>query len=198
MDELVTTTAEGRRILNNGNGNSGCTANVVLIVKDKIYCANSGDSRAIIMRGGNAFALSVDHKPETPTELSRIEKAGGTVTNGRVNGSLNLSRALGDLEFKKNNRFPGNKNPKEYIITAFPDITETSFTPDINLIILGCDGIWECKTNQYIVEYFNRSSPTNLVRTCEDFLDSILAPDTSTSWGLDNMSVIAIRVNHQK
>ena len=26
---------------------AGCTANVVLITTDKIYCANAGDSRAI-------------------------------------------------------------------------------------------------------------------------------------------------------
>jgi serine/threonine protein phosphatase PrpC len=27
---------------------AGCTANVILITKDKIYCANSGDSRAVL------------------------------------------------------------------------------------------------------------------------------------------------------
>ena len=45
--------------------------------------------------------LSKDHKPEDTDELNRITKAGGTVTYGRVNGGLNLSRALGDLEYKK-------------------------------------------------------------------------------------------------
>lgn len=162
MDDLVTQTPEGRRAL--GDGNPGCTANVVLIVKNKIFCANSGDSRAIIMRGGSAVPLSVDHKPDTPSEKSRIEKAGGSVVNGRVNGNLNLSRALGDMEFKANHRNPSNKNPKEFIITAFPDITETPLTPNVNLLILGCDGIWECKTNQYIVEYFNRANSSNLSR----------------------------------
>lgn len=46
-------------------------------------------------------ALSVDHKPETDTEKERILKAGGYITNGRINGNLNLSRALGDLEYKR-------------------------------------------------------------------------------------------------
>jgi len=40
--------------------------------------------------------MSMDHKPEDEHELNRIHKAGGKVTcEGRVNGGLNLSRALG-------------------------------------------------------------------------------------------------------
>jgi len=45
--------------------------------------------------------MSIDHKPDNKEEKDRIEKAGGFVSEGRVNGNLNLSRALGDLEYKK-------------------------------------------------------------------------------------------------
>ena len=38
--------------------------------------------------------------PQKPLEKKRITQAGGFVTDGRVNGNLNLSRALGDLEYK--------------------------------------------------------------------------------------------------
>jgi serine/threonine protein phosphatase PrpC len=76
---------------------AGCTANVVLITPDWIYCANSGDSRSIAIANKKMVALSEDHKPEDPKEDKRIKKAGGTVEDGRVNGNLNLSRALGDL-----------------------------------------------------------------------------------------------------
>jgi serine/threonine protein phosphatase PrpC len=41
--------------------------------------------------------MSKDHKPDDKIELDRIRKAGGEVSFGRVNGNLNLSRALGDL-----------------------------------------------------------------------------------------------------
>ena len=40
--------------------------------------------------------MSFDHKPEDEPEMKRIKNAGGKVTpDGRVNGGLNLSRAIG-------------------------------------------------------------------------------------------------------
>jgi serine/threonine protein phosphatase PrpC len=47
-----------------------------------------------------AEPLSEDHKPENDEELKRIIAAGGHVEDNRVNGSLNLSRSLGDFEYK--------------------------------------------------------------------------------------------------
>jgi serine/threonine protein phosphatase PrpC len=48
--------------------------------------------------------MSIDHKPDLVQEKNRIEKAGGFVSEGRVNGNLNLSRALGDLEYKSDKK----------------------------------------------------------------------------------------------
>ena len=76
---------------------AGCTANVVLITPKSIYCANAGDSRAVASINKQTVPLSFDHKPEDEIELNRITKAGGMVSYGRVNGNLNLSRALGDM-----------------------------------------------------------------------------------------------------
>ena len=40
--------------------------------------------------------MSFDHKPTDQIELDRITKAGGSVgADSRVNGGLNLSRAIG-------------------------------------------------------------------------------------------------------
>ena len=76
---------------------SGCTAVVAVLKGRELYVANAGDSRCVLCRGGNAFDMSIDHKPEDPIELDRITIAGGRVTmDGRVNGGLNLSRAIGE------------------------------------------------------------------------------------------------------
>ena len=67
--------------------NSGSTANVVLLTDDKIYVANAGDSRSILVRKNEVVELSKDHKPELKSEKARIEKCGGRVTaNNRING----------------------------------------------------------------------------------------------------------------
>lgn len=79
----------------------GCTANVILFDSmKKIYVANAGDSRCVLARDGKAVALSIDHKPENEEEKARIEKAGSVITEGRVDGNLNLSRAIGDMRYK--------------------------------------------------------------------------------------------------
>lgn len=50
----------------------------------------------MVSEAGKALDMSYDHKPEDEVELARIKNAGGKVTmDGRVNGGLNLSRAIG-------------------------------------------------------------------------------------------------------
>lgn len=77
MDELLLTEKGQEEIKQiqkqmreNNNGpnyeepsHAGCTANVVLITPDYIYCANSGDSRAVASVNKAVTPLSVDHKP---------------------------------------------------------------------------------------------------------------------------------------
>ena len=84
-----------------GTTMAGCTANVLLITPDKYYVANAGDSRAVLSRSNSAVPLSEDHKPDDPIEIDRINKAGGYIVNGRVNGGLNLTRSIGDFQYKK-------------------------------------------------------------------------------------------------
>lgn len=79
---------------------SGCTAVVAVVKGATLFVANAGDSRCIVCRNSIAVEMSCDHKPEDEIETKRIETAGGHVTaEGRVNGGLNLSRAIGMFSF---------------------------------------------------------------------------------------------------
>jgi serine/threonine protein phosphatase PrpC len=55
----------------------GSTALVSVILQDKLYLANLGDSRAVLSRNGKAERLTSDHKPLTRYERKRIRDLGG-------------------------------------------------------------------------------------------------------------------------
>ena len=121
----------------------GCTANVVMIKDNVIYCANAGDSRAVVCCNGVAENLSEDHKPDDKIEKDRIYKAGSTVQEGRVDGNLNLSRSIGDLKHKQ----VAGLTPAEQPITCVPDIKVRKVKEGDEFIVLACDGIWEQKSS---------------------------------------------------
>ncbi len=47
---------------------TGFTSCAVFVTKNKIYCANEGDSRVILYSGGKVDELSHDHKPDNKEE----------------------------------------------------------------------------------------------------------------------------------
>ena len=131
----------------------------MLITPIEIYCANAGDSRTVMCEKGQAVDLSKDHKPDLPEERSRILKAGGEVSDGRVNGMLALSRAIGDFDYKPITP-PKDPSPQwfmnNHMVTAYPDIVVKPFHKDVEFIILACDGIWDCKTSEEVIKYMRQ------------------------------------------
>ena len=61
----------------------GATANIVLVIGNKLYCGNIGDARSVLSRSGTAISLSKDHKVTTrEDEQDRIKKDGGYIVFG--------------------------------------------------------------------------------------------------------------------
>jgi len=146
---------------------AGCTANVILIVDNHIYCANAGDSRTILLTdNGSIIPLSIDHKPDNIIEKNRITAAGGFILDGRVNGNLNLSRAIGDLEYKKNTSL----RPEQQLISAMPDVKARKIEGGDKFLVMGCDGIWEIPSNEDIRRIVE-TNKNNLAKGCEEILD---------------------------
>ena len=172
---------------------AGCTAVVALITDGQLIVANAGDSRCVLCRSGEASALSRDHKPTDPDEHARIAAAGGFVTEGRVNGSLNLSRALGDMEYKQRRDLPAAAQA----VTAQPEILSTPIHEGDEFIILACDGIWDVMTNQQAVDFVRDRlrQGVSLAQICEQACDFCLAPSTEGSGvGCDNMSIVIVQL----
>ena len=173
---------------------TGCTGCVCVIdeMYKKMYFANAGDSRVVLCKNGNAIAMSTDHKPELESEKDRIYKADGWITDGRVKGNLNLTRGLGDLDYKQNKKL----KPEEQMITSNPDIKIEDFSNDVDFIIIGCDGIWDCLTNQQACDFVkNRyNNQEKLSKIIEEMMDSICANDlyNESGVGCDNMTCMII------
>ncbi|KJH51014.1 protein phosphatase 2C [Dictyocaulus viviparus] len=183
---------------------SGTTACVCLMNKQRIVVANAGDSRAVLCRGGTAVDLSIDHKPEDDIEKTRIVNAGGFVNeDGRVNGGLNLSRAFGDHSYKKNLGLP----LRDQMITALPDVKVEPLQPDDEFLVVACDGIWwkhgvsdkNSLNSQQVIDFVRER--LKLGKSCVDIsselCDHCLAPTTAgDGTGCDNMTVIITTITH--
>ncbi|XP_063349331.1 integrin-linked kinase-associated serine/threonine phosphatase 2C isoform X1 [Pelmatolapia mariae] len=118
----------------------GSTATCVLVVDDMVYVANLGDSRAVMCRMEAAadgqrrsvtLALSKEHNPTIYEERMRIQRAGGTVRDGRVLGVLEVSRSIGDGQYKRCG------------VISTPDLRRCQLTPNDRFIILACDGLFK-------------------------------------------------------
>jgi protein phosphatase 1G len=157
---------------------TGCTACVVAITPVSVYFANAGDSRAIICSNGKAVEITNDHKPELETEKERIYKADGWISEGRVKGNLNLTRSIGDLEYKQNKKLTA----EQQMITACPEIRNINLS-EVEFIVIACDGVWDCKSSQEVVEYIaiRLSKDIKLSSIIEELFNEILATDVYNS-----------------
>ena len=119
----------------------GTTVVIAWVVKDKMYVANVGDSRAVMCRGTReSERLTVDHKPDLEKEQQRIEKLGGRVMKSqeggaRMNGKIAVSRGLGDIHDSYIGPFLGRE----------PDITVIDWKKENEgvTLVMACDGLWD-------------------------------------------------------
>jgi len=135
----------------NGEDKSGTTAVCALITEKYVLFSNCGDSRGVLSGEGSKPVLAtLDHKPSNPPERERIQNAGGSVMIQRVNGSLAVSRALGDFEYKN----VDGKGPTEQLVSPEPEFYYKVREPEKDeFLVLACDGVWDVMTNEDICSF---------------------------------------------
>ncbi len=97
-------------------------------------------------------ALSIDHKPDNPSEADVIINSGGRIDTYRdVHGN-----SLGPLRvWLKNEDIPGLAMTRSFGdgtaakvgVTAIPEISEIDLTTNDRYIVLASDGVWEFMKN---------------------------------------------------
>ncbi len=172
----------------------GCTANIFIIYNNEdFYFVNSGDSRSLLLKRGESIKMSIDHKPELPNEFSRIKKAGLSINEGRVNGMLNLSRSIGDFQFKLRK----DLKQEEQGVTCNPDILYGKKSDSDDFVVIACDGVWECISNEgisdFIYDKFRNDRNVDLGKIIADIFDRGISKNGYEENGCDNMTCMIIQ-----
>lgn len=165
---------------------SGSTVVCALVSPTHVFLANCGDSRALLYSGDDIAVATVDHKPSCAGERARIEAAGGSVLMERVNGSLGVSRALGDFVYKE----VAELEPRHQLVSPEPDVfTWKRDRSRDEFLVLACDGVWDVFKNKDLCAFIR--SRLLVTDSLQDIAHQLL--DTCLHLGSkDNMSVIIV------
>lgn len=136
IKEIITKTFRDvdKYMFDNG-GKYGSTCCIIIIIGRRIVIASTGDSKAILYKPTEHFT-TLDHKPQN--ESKRVIDAGGWVSHNRVCGTLAMSRAFGDYEYKLFN----NQYTFDGCVIVQPDVTIIPIDGDMKFI-LATDGLFD-------------------------------------------------------
>ncbi|XP_030312429.1 integrin-linked kinase-associated serine/threonine phosphatase 2C isoform X2 [Calypte anna] len=177
----------------------GSTATCVLAVDNILYIANLGDSRAILCRYNEesqkhtALSLSKEHNPTQYEERMRIQKAGGNVRDGRVLGVLEVSRSIGDGQYKRCG------------VISVPDIKRCQLTHNDRFILIACDGLFKVFTPEEAVNFIVSCLEDKNIQMREGKLEwdaryeaacNRLANKAVQRGSADNVTVVVVRIEH--
>jgi len=154
---------------------SGTAAATLYVRATGFISANAGDCQIVVGEGSDAITLTGGHKPDVPEERARIEAQGGIVVTldvARVQGSLSMSRALGDAALKP-------------FITAEPRVVEGTFGRRNDFVVIACDGLWDTVSPDEALALVRKSRN---VQEGADMLCALAMAKGST----DNITVIVL------
>ena len=156
--------------------NTGSTATVILIDNNNLYCANVGDSQCYYISKEKIIKLTKIHNCNDLKEVERIKKKNGIIFQNRIFGCINLTRTIGDIEFK------------EYGVTCIPDISKEILSENNSkYIILGSDGVWDVIDENDIINIEKKYG-----NNCKDFCKKIIKTAIEKK-SQDNISCIVIK-----
>jgi serine/threonine protein phosphatase PrpC len=184
---------------------AGTTACVVLMQNQRLTIANAGDSRAVCARRKSstssgtpktaaatniitaadmaslfpymAIDLSFDQNPDVPTEMARIQKAGGYVSlppgpglSARVwmdprctQVGLAMSRSIGDHAISTVG------------VIAEPVVTYHDITDEDEFFIVASDGVWEFLDSTEAVNIVGNNLHRGSTKACQALIEAAAA-----------------------
>lgn len=172
----------------------GSTAVCVFVLNDSLYIANLGDSKAVLCRVNSnkpsAIPLTQDHSPTQYNERIRIEKSGGYVKDGRVMGVLEVSRSIGDGQYKTCG------------VSCIPDVKRCKLSDNDRFLVIACDGLWKVfkpvEAVETVMETLEQSVEAAVDKTAEEESYNLacnkLAAEAVRRGCGDNVTVIIVSI----
>jgi len=140
-------------------GMGGSTAACMLMTNRTVTVANLGDSEIVLAYEGTGIhsgthhvVLTTDVGPDDFGEERRVYAGGGFVVGHRVNGEVAVSRAFGDVHYKR-------PHYKADLISAVPKVDQMELHTKDMFILISCDGLYEngvfthATATQFVVDY---------------------------------------------
>jgi len=123
----------------------GCTLTSAFIELGEVVLTQLGDCAAfMINKDGSHEKITQDHTPQRDSEAKRIRSCGGSVMKvkggWRLDGVLSVSRAIGDVHFKKSG------------LSSEAEITRRSINPDDEFLVLMTDGLLQALTMKAVTD----------------------------------------------
>lgn len=151
----------------------------MLFKGNRIISANSGDSRAIVVRNSPSQAakgvtsiqveqLTRDHKPDEQDEYTRIMEKGGRVEafkdqNGDPMGPARVWVQHEDVPGLAMSRSLGDKVAQSVGVLPDPEILDYTLTPNDQFLLIASDGVWEFMSNvdvaRLVYPYVEKNAP---------------------------------------
>ena len=186
---------------------SGTTCNIIIQLDEHLICANTGDSRAILiydespnndLKKTKVFPLSIDAKPENPGEKERIIASGGEVERmvdennigvgpfrvwikGEQYPGIAMSRSIGDMDAKRVGVIPN------------PQFIEYTINSKSKYMLVCSDGIFEFISNEEVMNIANTFYGKNDVfGMCKTLTNKAMKLWIKEDDYIDDITVVAV------
>ena len=198
---------------------SGTTCIIIIQLEEKIICANTGDSRAIIvynkssnnnknknintnkkniLENSKVFPLSYDCKPDLPNERKRIYEHGGVVEKAldeceEEEGPFRVFAKGEDYPGLAMSRSIGDIDAKKIGVIPNPQFIEYTINDETKYMIICSDGIWEFISNDEAMEiankYYLNNDPSGL---CQCLYETSLDYWNEEGYSVDDITAIVV------
>ena len=171
---------------------SGSTAVITHITKDKIICANCGDSRAILIGDNGIVKISRDHKPELRDEKKRIIASGGRVDKIYGMGPYRVWFKDGDYPGLAMSRSIGDTLAHKIGVSSIPEIKEFIINNVKPIaIVVASDGVWEFMSNEQVKNILMKYKyDQDAIRCSKEIVERARQIWKGTSYAIDDITCI--------